>query len=584
MIKKITFFLFFLTFASHGQINSFLKKGDAYNLERKTDSALTYYLKGIDKCKKCSEIFLADYYLKIGKLYKKQENQSKTIAYFFKAEDIYLKENDYSGIVNSKTNLAEYYRSIRKIEKATSLNNESEEIIANHTIKKKVLAFFYNRKAAIIAESSNNLEEVLRLSNIALELSKETKRYDLLLYSYNEIGYIYFRKEKFDLANINYLKALKIANDHNYLIEKCDVLLNIGYAIMVKVFKSMTAPEYGKAELYQEGRGFLKKGLQLAQEIGYLQKVIDISILLYNNSKNTGNYKEAAEYMRIHYDSKELLLKKNNKKELLKIESFYQLKKKDEILKANKDKIKTQYFIIGATLFIALMLLYFFRKSNSDKKNISIQKNKIEEILAQKTVLLKEIHHRVKNNLHLTSSLLYLQSSKHNDVKITEMVNESQKHLNSIALVHEMLYQDDTLSLIAIDKYLKELGNRLLQLSCDNHIRYNTNLEQINLSIDYATTLGLILNELITNSIKHAFKDNRGQISVTFSKINSNMYQFKYSDNGVGLDDHLIKNKTNTLGKNLIKMFAEEIDADLKIKNKNGLTYTFIFKNKYSNE
>ena len=85
------------------------------------------------------------------------------------------------------------------------------------------------------------------------------------------------------------------------------------------------------------------------------------------------------------------------------------------------------------------------------------------------------------------------------------MINESQKHINSIALVHEMLYKDDTLSLVSMEKYFKELGSRLLQVSQYRRIEFKLNVNNVSLSVDYATTLGLIVNELITNSLKHAF-------------------------------------------------------------------------------
>jgi two-component sensor histidine kinase len=233
-------------------------------------------------------------------------------------------------------------------------------------------------------------------------------------------------------------------------------------------------------------------------------------------------------------------------------------------------------------LFIFLIaIIVFIVKSRNDRIQIEEKKVKIEEMLVQKTVLLKEIHHRVKNNLQLTSNLLYLQGSKYNDPKTTAMVNESQKQINSIALVHEMLYQHDTLSLICIEKYLKELGNRLLQLSFDNNITYNLQVKNISLPIDYTTTLGLILNELFTNSLKYAFKKQEGIIMVRLAKNKHNQYLFTYSDNGEGLQKEQKVAQPKTLGTNLIKMFAEEIDAKLEIVNKDGLSYHFIFKNKY---
>ncbi|WP_422089580.1 sensor histidine kinase [Tenacibaculum ovolyticum] len=230
-------------------------------------------------------------------------------------------------------------------------------------------------------------------------------------------------------------------------------------------------------------------------------------------------------------------------------------------------------------LFIFLIsIIIFIVKSRNDRIKIEEKKKEIEIIAKQKTVLLKEIHHRVKNNLQLISGLLYLQSVKHKNKEVTEMINESQKHINSIALVHEMLYKDDTLSLVSMENYLKELGSRLLQVSSIEAIEFKLNVNNVSLPVDYATTLGLIVNELITNSLKYAFIAKKGIITLSLYEIGKNEFLFTYADNGKGyeVDDEKTGNKT--LGRRLIRMLAEEIEADLTIKNKNGLAYNFNFK------
>lgn len=249
------------------------------------------------------------------------------------------------------------------------------------------------------------------------------------------------------------------------------------------------------------------------------------------------------------------------------------------------DKRDLFLIVTYAILFLLIFLIsiiVFIVKSRKDRISIQEQKKEIEEIAHQKTVLLKEIHHRVKNNLQLISGLLYLQSVKHKNAEITAMVNDSQKHINSIALMHEMLYQDETLSLVSMKKYLQELGIRLIQVSSKKNIDYKVNVKDISLSTNYATTLGLILNELITNSIKYAFKEGKkGTITVSLIEENQNEYQFIYADNGSGFD--LKANDINkTMGQKLIRMFAEEIEASLDINNHNGLTYVFKFKNSIS--
>lgn len=236
------------------------------------------------------------------------------------------------------------------------------------------------------------------------------------------------------------------------------------------------------------------------------------------------------------------------------------------------------YAIVFLFIFLVTIII-FIVKSSKDRINIQNQKKEIEEIANQKTILLKEIHHRVKNNLQLISGLLYLQSVKHKNDEITAMVNDSQKHINSIALMHEMLYKDETMSLVPMKKYLYELGTRLLQVSTKKNIDYQINVKDISLTTDYATTLGLMFNELVTNSLKYAFtKGKKGIISVSLLELELGEYQFIYADNGIGFDVDAV-NVEKTMGQKLIRMFAEEIEATLEIKNDNGLIYIFNFKN-----
>jgi two-component sensor histidine kinase len=235
------------------------------------------------------------------------------------------------------------------------------------------------------------------------------------------------------------------------------------------------------------------------------------------------------------------------------------------------------YAIIFLFIFL-IAIIIFIVKSRSDRIKIEEKKKEIEVIAKQKTILLKEIHHRVKNNLQLISGLLYLQSVKHKNIEVSAMIDESQKHINSIALVHEMLYKEDTLSLVSMKKYLKELGTRLLQVSPQENIEYTLDVVGISLPVDYATTLGLILNELVTNSLKYAFATHNGTIAVSLKEINTNEYLFTYSDNGGGFDVDSKSVTKKTLGQKLIKMLAEEIEADLFVKSEDGLSYTFNFK------
>ncbi len=233
------------------------------------------------------------------------------------------------------------------------------------------------------------------------------------------------------------------------------------------------------------------------------------------------------------------------------------------------------YAIVFLSVVI-ISIIVFIIKSRIDRKKIQKQKKKTEDNLSKKTVLLKEVHHRVKNNLQLVSGLIYLQSNKYKTPEIIDVLNDLQKHINSIALVHEMLYNEKTLSLVDMKKYLTELGGNILNLSESKKVNLNIDINDIYLPENYATTLGLIFNELITNSLKYAFEDNKGSILVSIEEINELSYKFEYKDDGIGMD--LKEGKKKTLGLKLIRMFSEEIDADLKVKNENGLVYELNFQ------
>lgn len=579
MVKKFLFLLL-LPLVAFSQNKSLLKKGDSFFNKSVNDSAVFYYDKGIKNCKGCSEVLLANYYLKFGKANRLIGNNAIALKNYLKAEKIYARLEDQNGKFETKIYLAEFYRFIDNMDKSFQLIEEADRIRNAYTLDRKTLAFYYNRRAAIVSQKFDDKEKVIELSKKSIQIAKEVDAYRLMVYSYNEIAYAYEGQNKNSEARKYYFKAYDIAKEFGLGVEMCDVLFHIGEEEFLRIEYGQTSLANETPELYKNARNYFKQGLELATKINYLEKQKDFSKRLFHNYFRTREFKEAMKYNQMYNDYNNKILINNKRKEIAEIEAKYIDEKKDDLIRVNESKIKVQYVVLISFGLLLILLFWFFIKSKKDKINIQNQKNKIEDVLGQKTILLKEIHHRIKNNLQLTSSLLFLQSNKHNDAKISEMVHESQKHINSIALVHEMLYQEDTLSLISMDKYLKELGNRLLQFSSDKNVVFNLQIKDISLPIDYATTLGLILNELITNSLKYAFKDVDGMISVSIIKNKAMQYEFTYSDNGIGLSKEPEEYLQKTLGLKLIKMLAEEIDAQLEITNKDGLAYSFVFHNK----
>ena len=217
------------------------------------------------------------------------------------------------------------------------------------------------------------------------------------------------------------------------------------------------------------------------------------------------------------------------------------------------------------------------------------EQKKIEEqirnSLKEKQILVKEIHHRVKNNLQIISSLLHMQSNGIKDKKLLSIIQESENRVQSMSLVHEKLYQSDMMATIEFSEYIRSLSERLISTySVYNEIELNFETEQVMLSINTAIPCGLIVNEILTNSMKYAFPGNKkGEISIQL-KIKKNDVYLKISDNGIGLPQQLDTAKIKSLGLKLIQILAVQIDGKLEIKSEKGVSFNLTFPNSEERE
>jgi PAS domain S-box-containing protein len=215
-------------------------------------------------------------------------------------------------------------------------------------------------------------------------------------------------------------------------------------------------------------------------------------------------------------------------------------------------------------------------------RDVTARKKAEEQIrasLREKEVLLKEIHHRVKNNMQVISSLLKLQSRYATDERHLAMFRESQNQIKSMVLVHELLYQSKDLANIDFKEYLKDVVNGLIRsFGVDKErIAFNVDVEGVSLSIDSAVPCGLIINELISNSIKYAFPDGRkGEIRIGLH-LDGEKFVLTYSDNGIGLPGDIDFKNTETLGMRLIKALVDELDGEIEVERTEGTTFKIEF-------
>jgi PAS domain S-box-containing protein len=203
----------------------------------------------------------------------------------------------------------------------------------------------------------------------------------------------------------------------------------------------------------------------------------------------------------------------------------------------------------------------------------------IKTSLAEKEVLLKEIHHRVKNNMQVITSLLNLQSRTIRDEQALSVFQDSQNRVKSMALIHETLYQSKDLSRINFAEYLQKLVahvSRSYRIRPEA-IKINTNVDDVSLAIDTAVPCGLIINELASNSLKYAFpSDMKGEVNITFERADA-QYVLRVSDNGVGLPPDFDPEKGTSLGMKLVRMLTDQLGGELECHNGAGTTFEITF-------
>ena len=216
------------------------------------------------------------------------------------------------------------------------------------------------------------------------------------------------------------------------------------------------------------------------------------------------------------------------------------------------------------------------------KKDITEQRQAEDQLkasLKEKETLLHEIHHRVKNNMTVISSLLKLQMNNVDNQIAREALKDSQNRVQSMAIVHETLYRSDKLSAINLKTYISELGRTIFQnYSISNKVQLIVEAENIMISVKLASPFGLIINELISNSMKYAFPDDRtGEITVCMKKIDNEL-ELAVTDDGVGIPKDLDWKNSNTLGLKLVRTLVEnQLDGSIAMENNNGTKFTIKF-------
>jgi two-component sensor histidine kinase len=355
---------------------------------------------------------------------------------------------------------------------------------------------------------------------------------------------------------------------------------------------------------FEKAHFYLDKMKPFAEKSDGFNRKKTFYTLAYQVDSTQGNYIKAIENLnkvRVADDSL-FDISKNNEISRLQIEYETEKKDKDILLKnqdikllgketeLQKSRTKDAQLIRNISLgIIALVIIFFailYRAYKSKQKTnellyrqqaeITDKNNILSHLVDEKEWLLKEVHHRVKNNLQIVMSLLNSQSAYLKDRAAVTAIKDSQRRVHAMSLIHQKLYQAENLSSINMKTYISELVYFLKDTFDDGNIDFTTSVDNVDFDVAQVVPVGLILNEAITNSVKYAFKGTqRGHINISFKNIGNELYELRIADNGAGITVDI--DDTDSLGMNLIRGLGQDLNGTFEMYNENGAVIRITF-------
>ncbi len=539
-----------------------LRRATYYSDAKASKNYTQKYLEYAQKRNDSAQIILAHFYL--GNANVMSGNYEDALKKYLISANYYEKKKDFNryasvlnslGAVHEKTKndslSLHYYKLARKTGK--SIKDYKRSGIASINISN-----IYNNK--------KNFKNALFFSEDSVEDLKTHPSYQsFLTLAEINLASVYNNTNAYAKANKLYDKLLKKIDSTKDMYSYAGILLGKGTALFQQGYTKKAKPFVEQAYQKFKNNNFTDEQFQM------IPQLIDIY-------KNLHKYKKAVSLYDTYTSLNDSILSHKQDKNVAEAVQKYETDKKDaqlKVLSLENEKTTQQkkmfLYLALAGLLIAGVIGYFLRKNRKTTKILAFKNTQLNKALKDNEVLLKETHHRVKNSLQMISSLLYLQSENIEDEKAASSVKDGQIRVKSMALIHQKLYQKDNLTGVEVSDYINDLAVSIFQSHNVNNedIELKINSDKMILDIDTITPIGIIINELIVNILKHAFDKTikNPKISISLTK-KQNTLELKVADNGKGID--LTKRRKKSFGMKLIKSLSRKLKADLEISNKNG--------------
>ncbi len=392
----------------------------------------------------------------------------------------------------------------------------------------------------------------------------------------------YFKKENDSLmmgiAYMNYGNSKLFSEDYQKAITNYTLALKLAKITQVPLLHAVSQTGIGigltKKQDYTKALPYLIEGVSIAKRIKHDEQLMESYNALADYYALTRRYKDAYDLSIESKNLKDSILSKEQDKNMANALTKFETEKKDAALKLlkveseKKEQQKQLYSILALTgSFIASLLGFFVYSNRKKNKVLAHQKRLLEKTVDEKNVLLKETHHRVKNSFQIVSSLLFLQSKSIKDKEAQLAIKEAQNRVRSMVLIHQKLYSKDDLVGIDTQDYFEDLVRDIFESHQDksNGLKYTLDIDAMVLNIETITPIGLILNELIVNVLKHAFPKVAPEnlMHVSFKKVENDLV-LKVTDNGIGLSGEIDE---SSFGIKLIKALSKKLKASLKFES-----------------
>ncbi|PQJ12947.1 hypothetical protein CJD36_004170 [Flavipsychrobacter stenotrophus] len=508
------------------------------------------------------------------------------LKYLRAAITIYQNNGDRKGIANCYQAMGQI--AINHSNPTHALKNYLAALKISEALgDKTVTAYCYNR-IGDINKGQRNYKDALKYDLLALQIFKETNNKNGLGSCYNSIGDVFENEGHYDEALSNYTSALKIIQETGDQKSLTWPYYNIGEVYMLKGDYSQALKYYqlalkiqenlndqsGKAWSYNNIAAVYIKRKQLDTAEKYCLQSLEITTKqnelsgMTNASRNLsdiyeqkGDHIKALQYYKAYKTLQDSVLNRDNTRNLVTQQMQYDFDKKEAQIKEQQDKKDLITTGIGALILLAALVVRMAyrsqRKASMLKSELLQQK---EESIVQKEILMREIHHRVKNNLQVIGTLLELQLASITDSYARDAITESATRLKAISLIHQQLYRDAYLATVECSQFTTDLHTQVstIFINSGQYVTLRNEMPPIMLDIDTAVPLGLILNELMTNSYKYAFKGSNGSIDLRIEK-EGDSYMLKYKDSGPGLPDGMDLRSLKSLGILIMQSLTKQI-------------------------